>query len=438
MHTWYQTSIRAGVAVSWPWGEARPGPPARVLASILALVLLPSCRGVAGPTFAERRANDAAWEPASVLEIDGARIVSPFDPDTTRLYGGLVETQVRELRLLLEVPREPPVELALVPFDPGDLGDDPLAQLEARPADRVAGYSSSTAPDLGVVYVPFHPGDRLGLGLLGATSTVRHELAHVLLRRTMLGARPTWFEEGLARALEDLPVDAGGRVRFDAPRPADLVALADVARPGDVAHLLAWSGPGDGDTAGVVRADLYPLAHAFLRFLLVREQGSVIERARAVLALDDQQLTALEPAWLAELADFDAVDEALGLLASADDWLVGRAFTQLIVLSSDAGLRPRVRSSDAARVALARLDRPERFRAASEFLLFGPTVPDDDVLAELVSSAHAQRVLLGLALRQRRGASLDAELWARARAALDPAWEPATAAVRALLERAGR
>lgn len=131
-------------------------------------------------------------------------------------------------------------------------------------------------------------------------TTLRHEIAHVFADQLGLDG-DTWFDEGLALELESMQPVRGQLV------PVALPETIEVARRlprVPMTSLLDWSERGARVLSGAEEAFVEgrPLAHALVRFLLLREeQGSLVERLRAVKELGRDELLAVEEAWHAWL-----------------------------------------------------------------------------------------------------------------------------------------
>ncbi|MCY3001812.1 MAG: hypothetical protein NTV21_08410 [Planctomycetota bacterium] len=133
--------------------------------------------------------------------------------------------------------------------------------------------------------------------------TLRHELAHVHARRLGL-AGPKWFNEGFAQEFER-PVQSEGEWIGD-PFPADLARAREFADAGAAKKLVGWTTSEGLDSAEL--EERYTLSLSFVRFQLERNAGgTLVERARAVLATNP---AAVEAEWLEWLRKLDAVARA--------------------------------------------------------------------------------------------------------------------------------
>jgi hypothetical protein len=127
--------------------------------------------------------------------------------------------------------------------------------------------------------------------------TIRHELAHVA--SNLMGLpRSDWLREGLAHAVEWIPVEDG---RLDLDPVPDVLrrAAAYVRRRGEIAPLLDWKQsipPVDADN--VMRATAFTL----VTFLIERERpASVREALERIAALEPDRIRGLEGEWSAWL-----------------------------------------------------------------------------------------------------------------------------------------
>jgi hypothetical protein len=275
-----------------------------VLAS---LALLPACKPhYSLPEF------DALARTAPVRTIvleEGFSLYSPYDVQATREYVTLVATQKAEVFGLLEVESAEPLVVHLSETE--ELGasfsvvGDRL-QLERLSSDPHDGFLGWAGEELVVRVAPARKlrredGSEL-TGLPAASmyrDTLRHELAHLATR--LAGIRGTaWLNEGIAHALEWIPVEAGRFVLDPLPPPLDRVTELERA-PGELAELLAWE-QGYPATDVDRRARLVGLA--LVLFLHEREAApSLAEGLRRIAALAPQSILALEPEWRAWVAD---------------------------------------------------------------------------------------------------------------------------------------
>jgi len=253
-------------------------------------------------------------------------IASPFGPRRTDELLTKVRANLVALERLFEV--EVPATLAVhfraleMPGIEMQLSEDgqsyDVSGMEAPSHHGVLGYSTRRrgAPEVTIYVVPTgtlaHPdGREITVSFdFGTELTIRHELAHVCAMLADLNG-PTWFDEGVALELEYSEWnEAGELVR----RPVPVTLRVAHRRRADATldEVLAWK----EDFGAVYTGDEQPfllgrpLAHALMRFLLQRDERafpasgeSLRARLLRIRALEDDELRALEPEWLAWLTD---------------------------------------------------------------------------------------------------------------------------------------
>jgi len=243
-----------------------------------------------------------------VLEQDFS-LYSPYDLHATREYVSLIAAQKAEVFALLGVESPAPIVVHLretegIGTSITVIGNQMrVDELTMEPHDGVLGWAGEE------LVVRVAPAQKIRLedgreitGLLAASmygNTLRHELVHFAARQAGLPREP-WLNEGLAHALEWIPIDAGRFVL--APVPPCLSAAASLAPgPGVLDPLFAWQ---QAYPATDSDREARMLGLALVVFLLEREPAPLREGLRRVAALEREQLLALEPAWLAWLAGF--------------------------------------------------------------------------------------------------------------------------------------
>lgn len=251
------------------------------------------------------RATDAR----TILLEEDLTLYSPYEAGQTRAFLSELRAQRDEVFALFDVTEDEPLQVWLRPNEGLSLDftveDDRLLVSRASrvPEDGVLGRAVGTS-----VVIEVDPPGRLtlpdgrvvesapGPGMF--TDTIRHELTHVATTRIGVEGAD-WLREGIAHAVEWLPVE-NGRFRLDPP-PAALRGAAELPSDrGAFEHLLAWrqSIPPD-DTDVLVRRQ----ALALVVYALEQQQApSLREGLLRVAALDAVALRGLRPGWSEWLA----------------------------------------------------------------------------------------------------------------------------------------
>jgi hypothetical protein len=276
----------------------------------LLLLVLAGALGSCAAEISLRDLDDLARSTGSrtVLLEDDVSLYSPYDGGYTRALLSKVQAQRADVFALFGVHTDEPT---FVWFrENPDLGVD--VELEG---DRLRVRSVST-PSRGDVLgrsqgnamiVEVAPPNTLTLAdgrtvtgvleLPDLDGTIRHELAHVA--STLLGVRGrTWIREGIAHAVEWIPIE-DGHFRLDPP-PGPLLDAAAVPRERrSVDALLRWE---HGDPPTERDLVLRQLALSLVVFAAERQDSpSFGERLLLVDALRVSELRALQPAWSAWL-----------------------------------------------------------------------------------------------------------------------------------------
>ena len=216
------------------------------------------------------------------------------------------------------------------------------------------------AEDFLLLYVPRDTRDARQRAWM-RMETLRHELAHVHARRLGL-AGPKWFNEGFAQEFER-PILSGSGWHADA-FPADLARAREFAGAGAAKKLVGWTTSEGLDSAEL--EERYTLSLSFVRFQLERNAGgTLVERARAVLATNPVEL---EAEWLEWLRKLDAV-ETLAHGASSTDAKLRAAAAGALPILAEARL-PELHTRRADELALAWLADPELAPDAATFLVY--------------------------------------------------------------------
>ncbi len=386
----------------------------RGLASLsLALAAL-GCGAVRTPGALDPAALEREFraQTRTVVLDEALDLRSPYGEDATAPYLEVVRTEARLVRELLDVPSAPPIRFTLAALD-GTGAELPPWVRAGR--DGVAGAHWSARRDgsdsqgFAFVYVPADESQARMRATLAHT-LIRHELVHAYADRNGLDG-PTWFAEALANEIEGMSV-RGDRLATQV-FPSELIRARDSAGPGSVARLLDWRHT--DDITAAERARRYAEAQALLRFLLERAPGTgLVERARAVRALQPEAVAACEPEWLDWLAGLDALAAVRSAVrtGSAEE-RVEAAHALGDLLSAGAA---ELASREADELALELLADPAASQKAFVFLCFfrARALTEAD-LAGLGSASDPALRLTAHALRAKRSESVDL---ADARAAL--------------------
>jgi len=235
-------------------------------------------------------------------------IYSPYDLATTREYQTLIEEQRDDVFSLFDVGDDVPVIVHLRPnegmeVDAEIAGDDVRTKgFRVAPQGVLLGMASEN-----VLVIEVSPpkvtesADGRSVAQMLAPSTyretIRHELTHVATN--LIGVRgQDWLREGIAHAVEWLPIEDG---HFDVEPVPDILRRGAVyarERP-KLEPLLEWRQsipPADQDSTMRV------LAFTLVTFLIEHERpAGVGEALERVARLDDDDIRALQPEWSAWL-----------------------------------------------------------------------------------------------------------------------------------------
>jgi hypothetical protein len=373
----------------------------------LLLVLLAACATTTSLT-ADEFENHCREIAVTDLKTDRFELTSPYDAAATDEFARVVGEELGRVEEVLDAASGPPVRVHLVPLDPGaaDVHDRDFSALFPS-HDGIGGMQHGGFLFVYVAARGTGPTAFVHAEML--RDTIRHELTHAIALRAGL-ARATWFDEGLARCVEDMTVD-GGRLR-ERPFPSAIFVARDTARRGTIADLLRWSLR--DQQSRETRALRYEQSEALVRFLAERTPGGDWgDRVRRVHALPNDAVLATEPDWLAWLASQDALAAVRAGLARPDPDERARAAALLPVL---AGVARELQSRAADEVALGLLRDPRTRASAETFLVFyraKDLTPAD--LAALRADGDPSVVLVGEGLRAQRGEPFDAaraqEIW---------------------------
>lgn len=372
--------------------------PRLALLLLLAAGPLAGCR--TGPATPQELEAALQGDARTVVRGELVTLYSPYDEAASGAYARVLEHEAGLVRALLDSPAAPPVRLYLVPV--ADAGDS------IRVADRHGVAGGAFVEGFAFAYVHAEargPFQRAEL----QRDTLRHELAHVYLRRTGL-VRDKWFDEGAASWIEAL--EARGEDLHEPVFAPALVGARAGAGPGTLAALLAWSRA--ERLPAEEAAARYERAQALVAFLVAHAPGETWRaRLAAVHALSDEELLALEPEWLAWLGALDAVAVLRARSASDDPEVRAEAAGALPVLAEHGAPELATRAAD--ELALALLADPLTLPAAATFLLYyrAAALTRADLEA-LERAPDPGRALVAGALRARRDEPVDL---ARARAA---------------------
>lgn len=336
-----------------------------------------------------------------VVEEPGFVLRSPYGDEATRPYATVVRRELDRVRECFGDSSAVPVRIYLVPVSESEA---PAPDEPWRHAAR--GGFEGAAHESGFAFVWVRPEADPRQAMVDAetgSSTLRHELAHLFMRRAGLAGK-TWFNEGVAQHVEHAQV-LDGTMRPH-PFPRELLQARDQFAAGDVARLLAWSLHGDELTAEE-RASRYAKSEALLRFLLERSSGAdFVARLREVRALDEKGVAALEPEWRAWLHSQDAVAVVRRELAATSPE-VRHEGAELLPELAEAGARE-LFGEAADTLALVALRDPATFDPAARFLVFfRARALSGGVLQVLESSRAPCEALLAAALHAKRGEPFD-------------------------------
>lgn len=372
----------------------------RALFAVLALVLV-SCSSV-------ETANGR-----------GFVLSSPFGPEATAKWAGVVEHELTDVAALLRqpVPR-PPIEIHLEKVAPSP-DDGFIAQLFPG-VDGASGWTVGSQ-----VHV-FVASEHDGLFSQSTNGTLRHEFVHALLDRAGIPA-PTWLGEGLAHEVEGAIPSADGLHLDPAPEVfvfARLEARKDLAR-----RLWSWEGarPHAGDEED---AALRRLAQSFVRFLIEREGDPWPHAVAQWARLQPGNDPALVAAWLAWLDGWDFAARVERGVHDADAAVRAAAANRLPSIAEYAarladrfpGIEKAVDArTDRLAVELATSNDAECADAAGRYLAFfrAHAIPDADVHRLMADDQPAWTRLVGLALAARR----DVRVEAAEASSVKPLWE---------------
>lgn len=372
---------------------------------VLAALLVSACVARAPRTAAEL---EATLRRASKTVVDGESFMlcSPYGERETEPFAAVLRDETGLVRRLFADAGRPAVRIYLVPIEADD-ESDASASGEVPPwvhVGRDGREGGAFEAGFAYLYVPAQLDATYAHVRAHFTrKPLRHELAHLYSRRAAL-VRATWFHEGIAREVESMAAD-GGTLRPHRFPPEVFFARATV-KEGSTAKLLRWRLADGGAPAELRR--LYGEAQALVRFLVEREAttGEWLARVRAVHALDDAAIEALEPEWIEWLAKLDPLDAIRKGARSSVTSERGESAALLPVLAESRVAELATREADV--LALDLLDEPEASESAATFLLYfrARALESADVEA-LRSSPDPARRLTGWALRARRGEEVD-------------------------------
>jgi len=290
--------------------------PAPRSVSRLALLALASC--ATSITVPQLDVLNRSLEARTVLLEEGFSLYSPFDAEGTASYAKLIAEEIKRVAAALEAPAGKPVvaQLVAVVGGPGHTWRSEGGKLSGSgpirlpPLHGLRGAADEedfvvwVAPTMHFVTGPDGPEIRWRVREEMDRDTIRHEIAHVFLRR--LGVRDKlWLTEGVAEEIESM-VPEGANLRRQ-PLPAGIEIPPDlVEREGLVRRVLALAQDADKIAAGETPPDLEGrlLARALVRFALERRPGSCAEVVRWLDARRASEILALEEefrAWLRSL-----------------------------------------------------------------------------------------------------------------------------------------
>lgn len=159
------------------------------------------------------------------------------------------------------------------------------------------------------------------------------------------------------------PILSGGEWHGD-PFPPELAWAREGAHAGAARKLVGWTTSEGLDSEEL--AERYTLSLSFVRFQLERNAGgTLVERARVVLATNPAEV---EAEWLEWLSKLDAVDVLSRSASTADTTLRAEAGRALPILA-EARL-PELRTRRAGRAALRWLADPTLAPDAATFLVY--------------------------------------------------------------------
>jgi hypothetical protein len=372
--------------------------------AFVALALLASVAGCTSTRSATPEEFEAELRARLTVTVEGDGFVlhSPYGAEATEPYAAVLRRELGVVRRCFADASAEPVRVYLAPVPEADA---PAPEEIWRHASRggLEGFACETR--FAVLWVRPNADAAQALVQAGMGSPqLRHELAHLATHRAGLAGK-TWFNEGVARHVEHAQF-LDGEMRPH-PFPATLVKARDEFVPGDVARLLAWS-LADERTVEE-HASRYAKAEALLRFLLERSSGSdFVARLRAVRALDEESIAALEPEWRAWLQAQDALAAVRRELAAPFPELRNEGANLLPELA-EVGARELL-GEDSDTLALVALRDPETFDPAARFLVFfRARALRKDALLVLEASRAPGETLLAAALRARRGEPFDLE-----------------------------
>jgi hypothetical protein len=392
--------------VAWDPGAEQARGRLRASAALLGALLACACRALPPPSAAELEA-ELQRSAVTVVREEGFTLFSPYDAATTSVYATILREETERVLRVLDIAAPAAVRIHLVPVPEEDGASDPW---ESASHDGFAGGAFESG--FAFVYVAAGTPTAAAVRAEFGRAALRHELAHLHARGAGLGQR-TWFNEGLASEIESMRED-GPELRARAFTPAFLEAR-NSAVAGAVAELVRWQrGDELSDTA---RAQRYHQSQALFHFLAERAPpGSLRERAAAVHALDEAQILAVEPEWLAWLAGLDAL-EAIRRGVASPAGAERYDSAALLPILAERGARE-VLTRPADELALALLGDPATSEPAASFLLFfrADKLTEADLVA-LDGAPDPARCLTAAALRARRGEHVDLararHAWAR-------------------------
>jgi hypothetical protein len=342
----------------------------------------------------------------TVASGPGFVLHSPFDAEETEEWRGIVGRELTAVASFVhEALPDPPVVVFL---------ETTAVQEESGLLERLnPNVHGVQAWAVGGLEVHLIVGSADGgLFSVGGEAHLRHELAHVFLKRMGVEA-PPWFDEGFAHEIEDaVSTQAGLELH---PAPVQLI-LARAFAPGfAMDQLWSWDGArtrSDPEREAVLRL----LSRSIVRFLLERAGPDAWRReVRRMAAVESAERPALEREWRRWLDDMDFTGRIEDGMKDRDE-AVRRASAETLPVLADCVRRLEGRAPVLGSAVDSRLDGvavrsagdPACLEATARFLLFfrARDLPESSVVA-LAGSPSPQVQLVGLALRAQRGSLVE-------------------------------